>query len=254
MAIKFAYDAGHGFNTAGKRTPDGEREWTFNDKIARAFANELSQYEGAELKRFDDATGKTDVSLKTRTDGANAWNADYFLSFHHNAVTGKWGAHGGVETFVYTSASAKSTALANAVHPALVQAYGLRNRGVKRANLHIVRETKMPAILIEGGFMDSTTDIVKLRDDKVLAEVGVAIAKAVAKHCGLKRKQAVVVAPVAPKNNPVTLTENQRKFARSIIRHAVKSGVFTSAHADADSYTDAQLIEYAIIYGERTAK
>lgn len=63
-----------------------------------------------------------------------------------------------------------------------------------------------------------------------------------------------VVAPVAPKNNPVTLTENQRKSARSIIRHAVKSGVFTSAHADADSYTDAQLIEYAIIYGERTAK
>lgn len=63
-------------------------------------------------------------------------------------------------------------------------------------------------------------------------------------------KSPQVVAP----NTPVKLTENQRKSARSIIRHAVKTKVFTSPHADVDTYSDAKLIEYTIVYGERTAK
>src|SRR5690606_26189940 len=188
--IKIGYDAGHGINTPGKRTPDGEREWTFNDKVARAFANELALYEGVASKRFDDPTGKRDVPLKERTDGANAWGADYYISFHHNANTAKWGNWTGVETFIYTNASKKSIELANAIHPALVKAYGLRDRGIKKANLHIVRETKMPAILIEGGFMDSTIDIKKLRDDKVLDAAGKAVAEGAVDYFGLKKKES----------------------------------------------------------------
>ena len=185
--IKVAYDAGHGFNTPGKRTPDGEREWTFNDIVARAFALELSKYEGVASKRFDDPTGKTDVPLKTRTDGANSWGASYFISFHKNANTGKWGSWTGVETFIYTGNQPKSLALAKAIHPALVEAYGLRDRGIKQANLHIVRETKMPAILVEGPFMDSSIDIHKLRDRNTLENAGKKIAQAFAKFAGLKR-------------------------------------------------------------------
>lgn len=158
--IKVGYDAGHGLNTSGKRTPDGEREWTFNDKIARAFAIELSLYEGVASKRFDDPSGKRDVPLKERTDGANNWGANYYISFHHNALTGTWSnTRTGVETYVCPGAQTKSYELAEAIHPAVVKGYGLNNRGIKEENLHVVRETTMPAILIEGGFMDSTIDI-----------------------------------------------------------------------------------------------
>ena len=204
--IKLGVDAGHGLNTAGKRTPDGEREWTFNDAVLRAFIAELSLYEGVEIKRFDDPTGKTDVPLQTRTDGANAWKADYYMSFHHNALSAKWGDWTGVETYVYTNPGEKALALANAIHPAVVSAYGLRDRGVKRANLHIVRETKMPAILIEGGFMDSRIDIVKLRDKAVLEGAGKAIAQAFAKFAKLSKK-VVVVAPVKAPAKPVVATK-----------------------------------------------
>lgn len=200
MTFKVAIDAGHGYNTPGKRTPDGEREWTFNDKVVDAFITELNKYEGVEIKRFDDATGKTDVSLQARTNGANAWGADIYISFHHNANTGKWGNWTGVETFIYTGASAKSKQLANLVHPEIVKAYGLKNRGVRQKNLHIVRETNMPSILIEGGFMDSTIDIKKLRDDNVLRNAGIGTATAVAKFAGLKKK--VVAQPVAPNPAP----------------------------------------------------
>ena len=204
--IKLGYDAGHGYNTAGKRTPDGEREWSFNDKVARAFANELALYRGVMTKRFDDPTGVRDVPLNERTNGANSWGADYYISFHHNALAGRWGTHSGVETFIYTNPNPRSNDLANAIHPAVVKGYGLTNRGIKRANLHIVRETAMPAILIEGGFMDSTIDIIKLRDDEVLKNAGILIAQAFAKFAGLKKvgeDDVIGTGTIVTENKPV---------------------------------------------------
>src|SRR5690554_5739291 len=251
--IKIGYDAGHGLNTPGKRTPDGEREWTFNDKVARAFANELALYEGVASKRFDDPTGKRDVPLKERTDGANAWGADYYISFHHNANTSKWGDWTGVETFVYIgNKNTKSGKLAQAIHPAVVKAYGLKDRGIKEANYHILRETKMPAVLIEGGFMDSVIDIKKLRDDKVLEKAGREIARALAKFLGLKKRNEKEVIEV---NKPL-LTETARNEARELIRKACKQGIFNAAYHTEErikSYSDSQLISYAVIYLNRTA-
>lgn len=200
MAFKVGGCAGHGgyvtlvpktYATAGKRTPDGEPEWTFNDKVIRAFEDELLKYENVEFMRFDDRTGKTDVPLKTRTDGANAWGADIYISFHHNANTGKWGTWTGTETFTQTGVGGKAVELAKLVQPAIVEAYGLRDRGLKTANFHITRETRMPAILIEGGYMDSLIDIVKLRDDKVLENAGRKVAQAVAQYANLKKKAEV---------------------------------------------------------------
>lgn len=190
MVFKIAICAGHGGNnsTPGKRTPDGEYEWNFNNEVALAFEEALKQYEGVELLRTDDRSGKTDVGLTTRTNKANAWGANIYISFHHNANTSKWGNWGGIETFVYTSPSASSLKLAAAIHPKFVKAYGLTDRGIKRDNLHIVRETHMPAILLEGGFMDSVIDIKKLRDHSVLRAAGYAVAEGVAEYAGLKKK------------------------------------------------------------------
>lgn len=186
--FKVAIDAGHGINTPGKRTPDGEREWSFNDKVVRALISELNKYEGVSVLRTDDPTGKTDVSLSTRTNKANAWDADIYISIHHNANTGRWGTWTGTETFTQTGVGGKAVQLAKLVQPELVKAYGLRNRGLKTANFHITRETKMPAILVEGGYMDSSIDIKKLRDDNVLKNAGIGVAKAVASYAKLKKK------------------------------------------------------------------
>lgn len=58
---------------------------------------------------------------------------------------------------------AKASKQIAAVQPRIVKAMKLRDRGMKTANLHMVRESHMPSILTEGGFMDSTTDIAALR-------------------------------------------------------------------------------------------
>jgi N-acetylmuramoyl-L-alanine amidase len=195
--FKVVIDAGHGMNTAGKRTPDGEREWSFNNKVAVALEAELKKYEGVSILRVDDRTGKTDVSLSSRTNKANAFDADVYISIHHNANTGKYGTWTGTETFTYSANVAGSERLAKAVHPHVVKAYGLRDRGLKKANFHVLRETKMDAILIEGGYMDSVIDIKKLRSDAVLKNAGIGIALGLAQFASLKKKVVVAPKPVA---------------------------------------------------------
>jgi N-acetylmuramoyl-L-alanine amidase len=196
------FDAGHGLHTPGKRTPDDEREWSFNHKIALAAERHLeSTYDGVVAYRTDDVTGKTDVSLADRVNKANSKKADVFVSIHNNALAGKWGDHTGTETYVATPASSnpKSMALANEVHPRMVKAFGLQDRGIRGQNLYVVMNTKMPAILVEGGFMDSRIDIKKLRDDKTLEKAGQAIADGVAAYLKLKKK---AVQPSKPNKPP----------------------------------------------------
>lgn len=210
--IRIALDAGHGYNTRGKRTPDGEREWTFNDKVLRACWDRLMQFDGVQLKRLDDPTGKHDISLTARTNAANAWNANVLVSIHHNANAGKWGSHGGVETFVQANtASSTSKSIAKLVHSNIVKAMGLRDRGVKSANLHMTRESRMPAILTEGGFMDSTTDIFALRSDAKLKAQGIAIADSLAEYFKLKLKQ--------PVKEVVATTVDDGRLARASKEH-----------------------------------
>lgn len=196
---RIGFAAGHGGrnSTAGKRTPDGEYEWNFNDAVVRSAIDYLADYENVEILRVDDASGKTDVPLKTRTSRLNAWKADVYVSVHHNANTGKWGAHTGVETYAYSPKSTKAVALAKAVHPRLVDAMGTKDRGIKYADFHDLRESNCPAILTEGGYMDSTIDIVKMRDSEVLRKAGEAIAIGIVSYLGLKRKASKEVVKVA---------------------------------------------------------
>ncbi len=228
--VKVAYDAGHGKFTAGKRSPFDEREWMFNNEVAVAFANRMNQYENVQLLRLDDPKGMRDVPLHERTDKANEWHADVLISFHHNALGGVWHSGGGVETFVHPQSSKKSKELQKLIHPAIVKAMGLKDRGMKEQNLHMLRESNMPSILTEGGFMDSTADIVVMRDKNRLKAQGEAVADAVAKYFGLKLKQVVKAANTQKEEirmlKPSTKTlENE--FA-TLLETAHKEGILSS--------------------------
>jgi len=235
--VKIAIDAGHGINTAGKRTPDGEREWSFNNKVVVAAIAKLKAFKGVEILRLDDPTGRIDVPLRTRTTKANQWGADVLVSVHHNAMTGRWGSHGGVETFTmdHPNANKKSVEIANVINPQIVRTMGLRNRGVKKMNLHMLRESNMPAILTEGGFMDSTTDIHVMRNDSKLRAQGVAIAEGLAKYYGLKSGGVVEqpsesVATVKPEPAPEPAPSKPKGKSVSQLASEVISGNHGSGH------------------------
>lgn len=164
--FKIALTAGHYKHTAGKRClksidPNETREWVLNDRIADKVETLLKGYTGYELLRTDDATGERDVSLTARTNTANNWGADLYLSIHHNAgING--GSGGGIMAYVYTNPSTESVVWQTELYNALINATGLkgnRSQPLAKANLHEVREPKMPAVPLELGFMDSTTDV-----------------------------------------------------------------------------------------------
>ena len=171
--FKIALDAGHGLFTAGKRVlksldPNETREWFLNARICDCVERLLKSYDGYEIVRVDDTTGNTDVSLSERIKRANEAGADLYLSVHHNAgVNG--GSGGGVVSIAHTNASAVSMKYQKILYDELIKATGLsgnRAAPLPRQNLYVLRETNMPAVLLECGFMDSTTDVPKILSEE----------------------------------------------------------------------------------------
>lgn len=193
--FKIALDAGHGKYTAGKRclkTLDSNetREWFLNALICDKIEKHLKNYNGYELLRVDDTTGETDISLKARTDKANAWGADIYLSVHHNAgLNGKKG--GGAVTIVYTNPSAKSLEYQRIIHTNFINSvgkFGNRSEEMPRQNLHVCRETNMPSVLIECGFMDSPTDVPLILSTEFSEKAAVGLTYALVTIGNLKSK------------------------------------------------------------------
>ncbi|MEJ8547211.1 N-acetylmuramoyl-L-alanine amidase [Brevibacillus borstelensis] len=196
--MRVAIDAGHGPDTPGKRTPDDSmREFHFNSVVARYIRDELQQYDGVETLFTHADDGSRDVPLKERTDKANGWKADVFVSIHANAYGNTWNDANGIETFVYTSRPAAAVKLADAVQCALVRATGRRDRGGKAGDLHVLRETNMTAILVECGFMTNREEAELLKSDTYRRKCATAIVQAIAEVYDLKKIGA------APSGTPI---------------------------------------------------
>jgi len=135
---------------------------------------------------LDDITGKTDVPLKTRTNTANSWGADFCVSIHHNAgING--GSGGGVVSIVYLKVGATTKKLQSEIYNNVIAQTGLKgNRAepLTSMDLHICRETKMPAVLVECGFMDSKTDVPIILTDDFARKCALGIAKGIVAVAG----------------------------------------------------------------------
>ena len=197
--FKLALNAGHYKHVAGKRChadidPNQTREWVLNDRICDKIEKILADYDGIEILRIDDTTGEKDVSLQARTDKANKWGADFYLSVHHNAA-GKKFSGGGIVAYVYTSPDAKSVEWQKALYNASVKAtglYGHRSKPLASSNLHEMRETKMPSVLMECGFMDSTVDVPVILSEDFATKIAKAFADVIIERAKLVKKKAAV--------------------------------------------------------------
>ena len=197
--FKLALNAGHGINTSGKRCDsrfdkNQTREWWLNDRICDKIEQKLKAYDGYSLIRLDDTTGKTDVALKTRTDNANKFGADFYLSIHHNAgVSG--GSGGGVVAYTYTKVNEVTKAWQKELYNAIIKHTGLKgNRAnpLASSNLHECRESKMPCVLVECGFMDSKTDVPIILTEDFADKVATACVEVIVAKGKLTKKPVVV--------------------------------------------------------------
>lgn len=185
--IKIAIDAGHGLNTPGKQTPTGIKEWTINDKVRDKVVKILNDYE-VEIIHTDNDEGNTDEALGTRWSKYVNAKVASLVSIHHNAFTGSWSGATGVEVYVDKNATADDLRLANLIYTRLVKYTGLKGRGVKRANYTIINQNYIPAVLVEGGFMDGKNDYNVITSEAGQDAYAKAVAEALIEFHGLKKK------------------------------------------------------------------
>lgn len=180
--VKIFIDPGHGGSDGGAAA-NGLKEKDVTLKIAKKIRSRLGNYEGVGTKMS--RTTDVYVGLSERARMANYWNADFFLSVHINAGGGV-----GYEDYIYSGLSSTSTAgkIQNEINKAVIAETGWRNRGKKKANFAVLRETKMSAILTENGFIDTKSDADKLKSEAFLNKIAEGHAKGIASHFGLKKK------------------------------------------------------------------
>ncbi|QEY22392.1 N-acetylmuramoyl-L-alanine amidase [Psychrobacillus sp. AK 1817] len=162
--MRIILDAGHGPETAGKRTPDGKmKEFEFNSAVTRLVKKELDNTGIVVIFSHSD---DVDVPLRERTSLANKLKVQAFISIHANAYGSNWNEVNGIETYTYLKPSADSILLAKHIQESLCISVERKNRGVKQKNLAVVRDTIMPAVLVECGFMTNKEEARLLQSEE----------------------------------------------------------------------------------------
>lgn len=213
--IIIAIDAGHGMKTSGKRClksidPLETREWWLNDRIADMLENKLAAY-NCHIVRVDDTTGAKDIPLATRVKTANNANADVYISIHHNA--GLNGRSGGGTVVYYYSTATERQKQAQTLYDELTAWTGLtgnRSSKVIKKGFYVIANTKMPAFLIENGFMDSLTDVPVILGTEHAYKTAHGILCFLIKQFGLEQKQGTTQKESTEK--PIQAAESKIKY------------------------------------------
>lgn len=207
-----AIDAGHGMTTGGKRSVKLSSDLYVNGVLVRKkgevikeneWNRAVSEYLAKALTRCNigymytaDMTGKTDVSLSTRSYKANKAGADILISNHYNAIgtASVWQTKAkGLLVLRTKNSSSKSIKLGNLAVKHLAADidyeynYGLmRDVDMSGFTLAILRQTNMPAILIEYGFMDYEKEAKLMLNPSHQEKCAEAVCKAICEYFGIK--------------------------------------------------------------------
>ena len=170
MAIKIFIDQGHnptGFHNAGA-VGNGLNESEINYRAGILLANLLANDYRFEyrLSRPIAATvlgTNTASSLAERVRMANEWPANYFISLHSNANVNP--AINGSEMYIY-QLNTQANWLAQHIMNGIVRNTRLRDNGIREnRSLYVLRNTNMPAVLVEMGYLTNYNDAMILRDN-----------------------------------------------------------------------------------------
>lgn len=212
MGVKVAIDAGHGSETAGKRTPDGYKEHWINVKCAY-YCEQYLNANGIETLRIawndTNATDDADVALSTRQNLIKNAKCDYSISFHANASgDGKtWNSANGCETLISNNIlKVKDSAkFAQYVNDRMAQGTKQTNRGVKKQSLAMCNCLAMgtkASCLVEIGFMTNMHEAELMKTEEFCKEQGEQCAQGILDY--LKAK-GIAVNPTPTTNNKISI-------------------------------------------------
>lgn len=186
MSLKIYLDPGHGGEDNGAAY--GDRLDYVEEDDLNLIISFLLRYElkiaghSVVMSREKDEF----VSLSGRTADANARQADIFVSIHcdawHQETTR------GMSTHIHPSCSPDARLLARHIHGSLVSAFPAHaNRGIKQSNFHVLRASKMPAVLIECEFVTNPDTRRFLREPENQLSIARAIARGIEEYAQKRR-------------------------------------------------------------------
>lgn len=169
MPIKIYVDQGHNpENPNAGAEGNGLREQDVTYEIGRRLAlllNDNPEFEARLSRTSPDVIlgSSTATSLSARVDDANRWGANYFISLHTNAADSPYAS--GSEAYVF-SRQGEAFPFAESILTYLSYATGIRVRGVfPRPGLYVLRKTRMPATLVELGFITNPSEANRMATD-----------------------------------------------------------------------------------------
>jgi N-acetylmuramoyl-L-alanine amidase len=167
-------DAGHGGKDVGAKGVAGNVEKDFTLSVVKRMIERLKKYPEFQVV----ATRTTDVyvTLQDRVKQANELNADLFISVHANSFKPE---SRGTETFYYNANSAE---FARVVHRHLLAATKFPDRKVKTAPFYVIKNTKMPAVLTETGFLTNPYENSQLTSPAFQEKVAQALVDAIREY------------------------------------------------------------------------
>lgn len=186
-------DAGHGGKDPGNMnsTKGMKVEKAINLLIAEKLGNYITQYLGHKIEVVYTRTTDVFIPLEERAAMANRLKAAYFISVHSNSSTNP--AVFGTETHIHNIESKASRELGLEIEKQFSSRAGRNSRGLKLKtdrtyNLLVLKDSKMPAILVESGFMTNKTEEAYLNSDRGQDLIASAIFRGFRDYVGKKHK------------------------------------------------------------------
>jgi N-acetylmuramoyl-L-alanine amidase len=120
--------------------------------------------------------------LQARCDIANAREADIFISIHMDSFTND--AAKGTTGYYYAKGSAKSRSLADKVRQGVIDQLGTPSRGTQSCNFYVVKNTDMPATLVELAFISNASEEKLMDSEDGIRKAAQGIADGIADYFG----------------------------------------------------------------------
>ena len=171
-------DPGHGGPDPGAIGIGGIRETDVVLQVSKIVKNLLSE-KGVKVKLT--RNNEVDLDLPPRVSIANNMGADIFVSIHANASRGKRKDVNGLETFYYRGW--RGRLLAKRIQKQILRVSpGSPDRGVKQGRFYVIKNTRMPAVLVEIGFLTGRLDARRLEKTAHRKRIAYAIAKGILEY------------------------------------------------------------------------
>lgn len=192
--VKILVCASRGNTMIENKLPEEENESNCDDKVIESLIARLKTYKDVEVLYINHSMTNEVEKPEHIINQINIWSPDVYVSIHHNAIYENHGIHSNPDSNQKEDPVVTLRLIDDLTtgYPRIINAQEKSDPDIKQNNFHVLRKTVKSLIIVEGVFMNSVVDIIKLCHEDCLRAEGEAIADGLAKYIKLELKSEIV--------------------------------------------------------------